>query len=194
MLGLVVSLLFILIAYNPAFAVSDLLASVGFTGPFAVELAPYLEARRALEDGPNRPITVSMNGMIPASPCTEVMDNLCLEWYGHSVTKVPSNDGQGSYCIRGPRAHEWSCVAIACLWDKYVNDRSRFRFRFPENLRYAWNESKVFSRNSFSQFWQWFQYYRLREDRVRAIEAVNRMYGPGGEAINRRLRRENAQR
>lgn len=165
----------------------DLLVGQGFPLPFAVELAPYLHERRALEDGPSRKPTESMNGMIPASPNKEVMESLCLEWYGHVVTKVPSEDGQGSYCIRGPRAHDWSCVAIALLWDRYVNDTARFRF--PQSLRDAWNDAKSFPANcTFSLYWLWFHCLKTKEDRIKAIERVNAMYGPGGEGINRKMR------
>ena len=196
-LRLASSFLLLLISFSPAVAVYDLLASVGFHGPFAVELAPYLEARRALEDGPNRNPTESMNGMVPGGVNAEVMDALCLGWYGHNVSKVTANDGQGCYVIKGPHAQKHSCVAIACLWHRYVNDSSRFNF--PRELRAAWNESLFLSSQMkpadlFNFVVNWVRYDSLREDRIKAFERCNAMYGPGGSDLNRKLRQQNAKR
>ena len=168
----------------------SLFADHGFEAPFAQDVLPYAIARQRLEDGPSKPPTVSAVGMYPGGTNKEVMEQLCLDWHGHKVTVVHDSEGQGCYMITGPRAQDWGVVSVLLVWDKYINSG---KFAFPEPLKNAWNESKHMSwlmkyKKDFSTAFFPGRYEMLKENRLKAIEKVNQMYGPGGEDLNRKLK------
>lgn len=170
----------------------SLVSDQGFETPFAHEVIPYAIARQQLEDGPSKPPTVSAVGMYPGGTNKEVMEQLCLEWHGHKVSTVTDSEGQGCYMINGPRAQDWGVVCVLLVWDKYINSG---KFSFPEHLKHAWNESKriswMFKHVKTLPLSDLFgNYERLRIDRIKAIEKVNNMYGPGGEDLNRKLKQK----
>jgi len=118
----------------------------GFRGPFGEEVARFAMLRQIIEDGPTREHSVSIVGMCPGGLNKEVMNYLGLipgnkSNDGLVLKTVDANDGQRSYAIYGPRADVTSTVAIALLWDKYVNEMPNFN---PEE-RLAWNQSKTIS-------------------------------------------------
>ena len=126
--------------------VLERLQEEGFHGPFGQEVARFAVLRQIIEDGPTREHSVSMVGMSPGGMNKEVMNRLGLvqgnENRGGLVLKtIGTNDGQRCYAIYGPRADVTSTVAIALLWDKYVNEMPNFK---PEEKQ-AWNQSKAIS-------------------------------------------------
>jgi hypothetical protein len=118
----------------------------GFYGPFGEEVAKFAMLRQIIEDGPTREHSVSIVGMCPGGLNKQVMNYLGLipgnkNNDGLVLRTVDANDGQRSYAIYGPRANVTSTVAIALLWDRYVNEMPNFK---PEE-KHAWNESKAIS-------------------------------------------------
>jgi hypothetical protein len=133
----------ILVRYS---LVLERLQEHGFHGPFCEEVARFAVLRQIIEDGPTREHSVSIVGMSLGGMNKEVMDHLGLiqgnkNNEGLVLKTVDSNDGQRCYAIYGPRADVTSTVAIALLWDKYVNELPNFK---PEE-RLAWNQSKAIS-------------------------------------------------
>ncbi len=126
--------------------VLERLQEQGFRGPFGEEVAKFAMLRQIIEDGPTREHSVSIVGMSIGGMNKEVMANLGLipgneNNNGLVLKTVDTNDGQRCYAIYGPRADVTSTVAIALLWDKYVNEMPNFK---PEE-KYAWNQSKAIS-------------------------------------------------
>lgn len=124
--------------------VLERLQEEGFYGPFGEEVARFAVLRQIIEDGPSREHSVSMVGMSPGGMNKEVMNHLGLipgneNNKGLVLKTVGTNDGQRCYAIYGPRADVTSTVAIALLWDKYVNEMPNFK---PEE-KHAWNQSKA---------------------------------------------------
>ena len=126
--------------------VLERLQEEGFHGPFGEEVAKFAVLRQIIEDGPSREHSVSIVGMCPGGMNKEVMNYLGLipgnkNNDGLVLKTVDSNDGQRCYAIYGPRADVTSTVAIALLWNKYVNELPNFK---PEE-KLAWNQSKAIS-------------------------------------------------
>ncbi len=126
--------------------VLERLQEEGFHGPFGQEVARFAVLRQIIEDGPTREHSVSMVGMSPGGMNKEVMNHLGLipgskNNDGLVLKTVDTNDGQRCYAIYGPRADVASTVAIALLWDKYVNEMPNFKLE----ERLAWNQSKAIS-------------------------------------------------
>ena len=126
--------------------VLERLQEEGFHGPFGQEVARFAVLRQIIEDGPTREHSVSMVGMSPGGMNKEVMNHLGLtpgnmNTDGLVLKTVGTNDGQRCYAIYGPRADVTSTVAIALLWDKYVNEMPNFKLE----ERLAWNQSKAIS-------------------------------------------------
>jgi len=126
--------------------VLERLQEEGFHGPFCEEVARFAVLRQIIEDGPSREHSVSMVGMSPGGMNKEVMNHLGLipgneNHHGLVLKTVGTNDGQRCYAIYGPRADVTSTVAIALLWDKYVNEMPSFKLE----ERLAWNQSKAIS-------------------------------------------------
>ncbi len=126
--------------------VLERLQEEGFHGPFCEEVARFAVLRQIIEDGPTREHSVSMVGMSPGGMNKEVMNRLGLipgnkNNDGLVLKTVGTNDGQRCYAIYGPRADVVSTVAIALLWDKYVNEMPSFKLE----EKIAWNQSKAIS-------------------------------------------------
>lgn len=160
----------------------------GLSGPIAYEVAPYAQLRCIHEDGLDRPTNISMNGMVPGSPNKEVIKQLYMP--GHTVGSVRANDGQGCYVIKGPKAHVMASVAIALWYDAIINS-DKFRVCTAEERR-IWNESRHYSHmmalGKMSGIHR-VKFKKLKEERERIIQKVNRAYGPQGHHINK-LRKE----
>jgi hypothetical protein len=155
----------------------------GLSGPIALEVAPYAQLRRIHEDGLDRPTDISYNGMVPGSPNKEVIQKLCMP--DHTVGRVSSNDGQGCYSIKGPRANVMGAVAIALWYDAIVNS-DRFRICNAEE-RKIWNESRHCSHmiaigNKHPKYLLKFRMLKMKRDRI--LQKVNSAYGPQGRHIN----------
>ena len=99
---------------------------------------------------------------------------------GFTLKKVTSNEGETFYALYGPRANVISAVAIALLWDKYIDQAYTSRFT-PVQVE-AWNESKEISckicRNKATTEEIEKYYGELAVPRRKAIEKANRMYSP----------------
>jgi len=126
--------------------VLERLQEEGFHGPFCEEIARFAVLRQIIEDGPTREHSVSIVGMSTGGMNKEVMNHLGLiqgnkNNDGLVLKTVDTNDGQRCYAIYGPRADVTSTVAIALLWDKYVNELPSFK----DQERSAWNQSKKIS-------------------------------------------------
>jgi hypothetical protein len=126
--------------------VLERLQEQGFHGPFGEQVARFATLRQIIEDGPTREHSVSIVGMSLGGINKEVMNYLGLipgnrNNDGLVLKTVDTNDGQRCYAIYGPRADVTSTVAIALLWDKYVNEMPNFK----TEERHAWNQSKAIS-------------------------------------------------
>jgi hypothetical protein len=170
-------------------SIISLLEKFGFAGPFAEELAKFALMRQLIEDGTNRPHTVSMVGMVPGGINKRVVEKMGLKRgevneHGLKLTSVTANDGQGSYALYGPMANVWSSLAIVLVWDEYINSG---QFGIKQELVLAWNESKDLSykiaigigdKEVVTKYET-----ELSAAREKAIKRVNSMYGPGGSSI-----------
>jgi hypothetical protein len=126
--------------------VLERLQNEGFHGAFGEQVARFAVLRQIVEDGPTREHSVSMVGMCPGGMNKEIMNHMGLvpgtkNQDGLVLGTVDAHDGQQSYAIYGPRADVTSTVAIALLWDKYVNELPYFKLE----ERLAWNQSKAIS-------------------------------------------------
>ncbi|GEM_PF-870277 len=167
----------------------------GFEGPFGEEVAKLALVRQIHEDGPQREHSRSIVGMVPGGVNQEVVKSLGLRLgkcnsQGLTLKRLKANDGQSTYGIYGPRANVASVVAIALVWDKYVNEFSSFK---PEEVR-AWNLSKVISRDiaagtAAPKAKVTFR-TRLVEPRKEALKRANRIYGArAAKHIEREVKR-----
>jgi hypothetical protein len=154
----------------------------GFAGPFGQEIAKFATLRQIIEDGPGRKHSKSIVGMIPAGLNKEVVQELGLKVgskndEGFKLKRITAKDGQGTYAIYGQRANVLSAVAIAMVWDRYVNELECFK---PDEVR-AWNKSKVISRkmSKGSASPQAKVLYRNRLAKIsrNSLERANRIYG-----------------
>ncbi len=126
--------------------VLERLQQEGFHGPFCEEVAKFAMLRQIIEDGATREHSISIVGMSTGGMNKEVMNRLGLiqgnkNNDGLVLKTVDTNDGQRCYAIYGPRADVTSTVAIALLWDKFVNELPSFK----DQERLAWNRSKRIS-------------------------------------------------
>jgi hypothetical protein len=167
----------------------ELLEKFGFNGPFAEELAKFALLRQLIEDGTNRPHTVSMVGMVPGGLNKKVVEKMGLKHgetneVGLKLTRVTANDGQGSYALYGPLANVWSCLAIVLVWDEYINSG---QFSIKQDLISAWNLSKELScriaQGDADRCAKDTYETELSQAREKAIKRVNQMYGPGSSSI-----------
>lgn len=155
----------------------------GLSGPIAKEAAQFALLRRIHEDGLDRATDVSMNGMIPASPNREVIEQVYMPEC--ELGRVTANDGQGCYVIEGPRANIYGATAIALWYDAIINS-DRFKI-CNEREREIWNMSRHHSHmiaiGRTAAIHE--NYMRVfKEDRLEILEKVNRAYGPAGRNIN----------
>ncbi len=163
-------------AYYPALV--EALKLVDFTGPFGRQVAKYALIRQVHEDGVTRSSSKSMVGMIPGGVNTAVVTKLepFFTKCGIRVKKVGAHDGLRSYAMYGENANVWSGVAIALVWDKYLEE-----FRIKESLKEAWKRSKALSRKisegkaSEDELREY--YVTLHKDREKAFHRVNRIFG-----------------
>lgn len=170
--------------------VLEKLSGVGFEGPFAEEVGRMALMRQVIEDGPGRPHTKSMVGMVPGGLNREVMHDLGFKlgevrFDGLKLSSLTANDGQGCYALYGPRANVVSAAAIALLWDKYVNKLGCFK---GSEIR-AWNQSRVISRaiargDAPPQAKVRFR-NRLSTPRKQILKKANRIYGGSPETVMR---------
>jgi hypothetical protein len=180
----------ILVSYG---LVMDQLGERGFEGPLADEVGRFALIRQLIEDGQNREHSVSIVGMCPGGANERVMCELGLtlgatNQEGLTLKKVTSN-GETFYALYGPRADVYSVVAVALLWDKYVNEAQTSRFKDEEI--HAWNVSKEISRriNAKAATAEEIDRYfgQLAAPRRHAIEKANRMYSPTAAAAITRI-------
>jgi hypothetical protein len=155
----------------------------GLPGPLAREVASFAQLRCIHEDGIDRPHTISYNGMVPGSPNKEVRTRLVMP--DCTLGKASSNDGQGCYVIKGPRAHVFGSVAVGLWFDMIINSE---RFRICSNdERKVWAESRQLSHmlaldqgeQSHAE-----RFEELKGHRDRILKRANAAYGPQGNAIN----------
>jgi hypothetical protein len=167
----------------------------GFEGPFGEEVAKMALIRQIHEDGPQREHSKSIVGMIPGGVNKEVVGSLVLRLgkpnsEGLLLKRLKAKDGQSTYGIYGTRANVVSVVAIALVWEKYVNKFSCFK---PEEV-WAWNISKLISRNiargTASPKAKVMFRTRLVEPRKRALKKANRIFGVrAAKHIERQVKR-----
>ncbi|MEW6348790.1 MAG: hypothetical protein AB1646_06980 [Thermodesulfobacteriota bacterium] len=151
----------------------------GFRGPFGEEVARYALVRQLHEDGLSRPDAKSIVGLWPGCWNKEVMDRLTpyLQERGLHLKQVGTPEGGKSYAIYGPHANVWSGVAIALVWEKYLEV-----LQIDHGLKEAWRRSQHLSekiavnRASESDFIGY--YNHLGAQRRKVLETVNRRYNP----------------
>jgi hypothetical protein len=172
----------ILVSYS---LVVDQLTNRGFGGPLADEVGRFGLVRQLIEDGQNRKHSVSIVGMSLGGANESVLKELGLKMgetneAGFTLKKVTSSDGETFYALYGPRANVCSAVAIALLWDKYINQA--YTSSFTREQIEAWNKSKEISRKicrNKATAEEIEKYYgELAVPRRKAIEKANRMYSP----------------
>jgi hypothetical protein len=169
----------ILVRYS---LVLEKLQEQGFHGAFGEEVGRFAVLRQIIEDGPTREHSVSIVGMCPGGMNKEVMNRMGLipgmkNQDGLVLRTVGTHDGQQSYAIYGPRADVTSTVAIALLWDKYVNEMPYFKI---EEKR-AWNQSKAISegiaKGDISHEAVHLTLAYVSDEAKKVLAKANRMYG-----------------
>jgi len=172
----------ILVSYS---LVVDQLKDRGFGGPLAEEVGRFGLIRQLIEDGQNREHSVSIVGMSVGGANGRVLSELGLTLGGSNedgftLKKVRSSDGETFYAVYGPRSDVCSAVAIALLWDKYINDA--YPASFTREEIQAWNMSKDISckiRCNQATSEEIHKYYGdFAAPRRKVIEKANRMYSP----------------
>jgi hypothetical protein len=155
------------------------LETFGFKGPFGRELARYALIRQIHEDGVQRESSKSIVGLWPGCWNKEVIVSLTpyFEAQGLDLKTVGTPEGTKSYAIYGPMANIWSGVAIALVWEKYLDV-----LHMDPKLKKAWIDSKLLSER-ISQYIGpkpdlYESYLQLEADRRKVLETVNRMYNP----------------
>jgi hypothetical protein len=172
----------ILVSYS---LVVDELKDRGFGSPLAEEVGRFGLIRQLIEDGQNRDHSVSIVGMSLGGANESVLRELGLTMgatndAGFTLKKVTSSDGETFYAVHGPRANVCSAVAIALLWDKYINHA--YTSSFAREQVEAWNRSKEISCKmccNQATAEEIEDYHgELAALRRKAIEKANRMYSP----------------
>jgi len=162
--------------------VLEKLREQGFHGAFGEEVGRFAVLRQIIEDGPTREHSVSIVGMCPGGMNKEIMNRMGLipgakNQDGLVLRTVDTQDGQQSYAIYGPRADVTSAVAIALLWDKYVNELPYFKAE--EKL--AWNQSKAISegiaKGDISHEAVHLTLAYVSDEAKKVLAKANRMYG-----------------
>lgn len=152
----------------------------------AEEVTLYALLRQKHEDGNNREPEVSINGMVAGGLNKRVMNRLDPEKKGVELKVVRAHDGQTSYALYGSRANLLSTAAIGMLFDLYVHNFGGF----SQKDRIIWERSKSLARlmeYGLAKPRHKWQFRRLEKDRKRIISKCNRIYGPCGKAIEKRV-------
>lgn len=158
----------------------------GLEGPIAMEVAQFALLRQILEDGIDRSSDKSFNGMVPGGVNKRVMER--LDWTHHRLSRVTANDGQGCYCITGPRANLQGALAIALWYDEIISSWPSIK----DHERDLWERSKTFSylqTTAFADTRHVMTFLGDESVRLKLLMKANECYGPKGCYINQ-LREE----
>ncbi len=157
------------------------LQGYGLRGPISLELAQFALLRQIHEDGIDRSADRSLNGMVPGGINQRVMDR--LDWSFHKLSRVTANDGQGCYCIRGPRANIQGALAIALWYDEIISTWPSV----DDRERALWERSKVNSylqTTPFTESEYVLTFLGNEPARLALLTKVNNWYGPQGRHID----------
>lgn len=158
--------------------VEDKIQQNGFKGPISKNLAKWATSRQVLEDGVNRPSTISVAGLSIGEPNTAVVNEV-LKDKEIQISKARDSEGGVFYSFKGKDANIYSAVIIAKLFNVYV-----YKFMKPKITEWekAKETSHAISLNPDSFELNHKFYTQLCPEKL--LEKACSIYGPGKPAIN----------